>query len=538
MLIIFSQPTSVFMQGKKYYQPKLFKNIELSSRVPESNFYRRLKEVLDFSFLYKFTKPYYGSCGQKSVDPVVFFKLCLIGYLENIISDRKLIEHCSMRLDILYFLEYDIDEQLPWHSTISRTRQLFPDQIFEQLFNKVFTMCVDKGMVTGHTQAIDSAPVKANASMDSLELKVPEEQLDEHLRKVRYMSTPDRIRKAKQNKATISQQTITASDRELKELKSRNKKWSEDQDERPGSKNHNAKYTSNKTHYSPTDPDARISVKPGKARKLNYQSQLAVDTAHHVITHIGAEFADLKDNQCLQGVVKKLKPRLQSHGLIWQNVLADTAYSSGENYAFLERENINSYIPPHGTYKGGPEGFTYHKEGDYWQCPEGKRVVFRKVQIERKNFNRKRIYLTKPRDCMDCPIKVACLGKSKERRITITHYREEYERAISRVNSKKGRYMKGKRQSTVEPVFGTLTQFLGMRKVNTIGIQQANKVMLMAAVAYNLKKYLRFTTKTVQSMAKSATAFCSLLFEPIRLEIRPNTVAMFFDNKYQPLKIS
>ncbi|MCD9583396.1 transposase, partial [Tenacibaculum maritimum] len=27
-----------------------------------------------------------------------------MGYLENIISDRKLISHCSMRLDILYFI--------------------------------------------------------------------------------------------------------------------------------------------------------------------------------------------------------------------------------------------------------------------------------------------------------------------------------------------------------------------------------------------------------------------------------------------------
>uniref|UniRef100_UPI0040499BC2 transposase n=1 Tax=Fulvivirga sp. TaxID=1931237 RepID=UPI0040499BC2 len=124
-------------------------------------------------------------------------------------------------------------------------------------------------------------------------------------------------------------------------------------------------------------------------------------------------------------------------------MLADTAYSSGENYVFLERENIKSYIPPHGTYKGGPEGFVYHKEGDYWQCPEGKRVVFRKAQIERKNFNRKRIYLTKPSDCKGCPLKATCLGKSKEKRITITHYKEEYERAIARVESKKGRYMKG-----------------------------------------------------------------------------------------------
>nr|WP_232285918.1 transposase [Aquimarina agarilytica] len=30
----------------------------------------------------------------------MFFKLCLVGYLENIISDRKSIQHCSMRLDI------------------------------------------------------------------------------------------------------------------------------------------------------------------------------------------------------------------------------------------------------------------------------------------------------------------------------------------------------------------------------------------------------------------------------------------------------
>ncbi|MDA0194293.1 MAG: transposase, partial [Bacteroidetes bacterium] len=123
--------------------------------------------------------------------------------------------------------------------------------------------------------------------------------------------------------------------------------------------------------------------------------------------------------------------------------------------------------------------------------------------IEKKNFNRKRLYLTKPSDCKGCPVKFSCIGKSPERRITITYYKDQYERAIARVQSDKGRYMKGKRQSTVEPVFGTLTQFLGMRKVNTIGIKQANKVMLMAGMAYNLKKYLKFTTKIAQSMAKS-----------------------------------
>ena len=76
------------MQGKKDYQEKLFTHFQLSDRIPVENFYRRLKAVLDLSFLYKLTKGYYGTCGQKSIDPVVFFKLSLVGYLENIISDR------------------------------------------------------------------------------------------------------------------------------------------------------------------------------------------------------------------------------------------------------------------------------------------------------------------------------------------------------------------------------------------------------------------------------------------------------------------
>ena len=116
----------------------------------------------------------------------------MVGYLENIISDRRLIDHCSLRLDILYFIGYDMDEGLPWHSTISRTRKLYPEAVFEEVFTKVFALCVEKGMVSGHTQAIDNAPVKANAPMDTLELKVPGEELEEHLKKVRALSAMDR----------------------------------------------------------------------------------------------------------------------------------------------------------------------------------------------------------------------------------------------------------------------------------------------------------------------------------------------------------
>jgi transposase len=209
------------MQGVKIYQEKLFNSFQLSDRVPEANFYRRLKAILHLDFLYTDTDQYYGNSGQKSIDPVVFFKFCLVGYLENIISDRKLIAHCSMRLDILFFLGYDVDEELPWHSTISRTRGLFPEVVFEAVFTHVLEMCVSKGMVSGHTQCIDSAPVKANASMDSLELKVPIQDLDSHLAEIRHISVRDKevFRKAKGNKASKEQQSITANQKQLDAIK-------------------------------------------------------------------------------------------------------------------------------------------------------------------------------------------------------------------------------------------------------------------------------------------------------------------------------
>ena len=193
------------MQGKKIYTQKLFYQISLDSLVPKEHFYRRMDDILDLQFLYGATRKYYGSQGQKSLDPVVFFKICLIGYLENLISDRKLIALCSDSLAIRLFLGFDLDEQLPWHSTISRTRQLYDDILFEEVFRKILNQCIDSGLVAGHTQAIDSAFVKANASMDSLELKVPEEDLDEHLRKVRHISQMDKEvphRKAQINKAS------------------------------------------------------------------------------------------------------------------------------------------------------------------------------------------------------------------------------------------------------------------------------------------------------------------------------------------------
>jgi hypothetical protein len=61
-----------------------------------------------------------------------------------------------------------------------------------------------------------------------------------------------------------------------------------------------------------------------------------------------------------------------------------------------------------------------------------------------------------------------------------------------RVESKEGKKMIGRRMSTVEPVFGSLLNYYGMKRSNAKGKQAAHKFMLMSAAAYNLQKLLSY----------------------------------------------
>ena len=476
----------------------MFLSFGLSRRIPENNFYRQLKKVLDLQFVRDMARPYYGSEGQKSIDPTVFFRLMLIGYLENIISDRQLIEHVSMRMDLLYFIDYDIDDSLPWHSTISRTRKLLPNAIFEEAFERVLQKCVDSGLVSGHTQAIDSAYIKANASLDSLEVKKPASDLIEHIREVKQLNdieededkTEGPRRKAKVDCSTEEQRTRQVNKDQLRDLDT-HQQWFRDKKYGPlGSQDPRARYLSNKTHYSPVDPDARVAVKPGKPRQLYYMSSMSVDRAHHVITHIRANHADRKDSLNLIDIARQTRKRLKRRDLKMDTLLADTGFSNGENYKYLEENGITGYIPTHGQYEGTREGFEYEPEEDRWRCSQGKYATFRKIKYQKNHPDK--LYYTRRSDCKGCPLARGCIGKSHEKRISITVYKDYYDRALVRAKSRKGQYYKTIRQSTVEPVFGTLINFTGMRKINTRGIESANKVMLMAAIAYNLKKLLKY----------------------------------------------
>lgn len=82
------------MQGKQQFTDHVT-HFRLSGRVPPPNLYRRLDALLAFGFLYEATQDFYSHTGQPSLDPVVFFKLVRVGRLENLVSDRRLVEHCA-----------------------------------------------------------------------------------------------------------------------------------------------------------------------------------------------------------------------------------------------------------------------------------------------------------------------------------------------------------------------------------------------------------------------------------------------------------
>jgi|GEM_PF-2911755 len=85
---------------------------------------------------------------------------------------------------------------------MSSTREHLPEALFKEVFEDILRKCIAGGLVSGHTQIIDSAPIKTSASRDSLELKVPAEELEEHLARIRYQK---HTRQRKATRRTQSQ---------------------------------------------------------------------------------------------------------------------------------------------------------------------------------------------------------------------------------------------------------------------------------------------------------------------------------------------
>ena len=252
-----------------------------------------------------------------------------------------------------------------------------------------------------------------------------------------------------------------------------------------------ARLLSNKTHHSPTDPDARIFLEPGKARGLNYLCSLAVDTAHGVLRHVQADFVDSRDSLHLPRLLTGLQRRLGTNELRLRELLADAGYANGANYALLEAQHITAWISVFGQYQLEIGGFTSDALADAYACAAGKALPFHRINVTPDGSWVKR-YWTAYRDCPQCPRKPTCVPGAKRKQLTKTIYNAAYRRAWQRQQNRQGQRKRRVRQGTVEPVFRNLLHHYGLRRLNVRGQPGAHKTMLLTAVAYNLKKLFKY----------------------------------------------
>lgn len=157
------------MQGQKTFHSQLFVYIDIEKLISENHLIRRIKKVLDLSFIRELTKSYYcEDNGRPSIDPEVFFRMQLIAYLYGIPSDRQLCEEIQVNLAYRWFIGLSLEDEVSDHSSLSRIRDRFGKEVFKEVFERAVEQCQRAGIVTGKKMIADATLIEADASLDSM----------------------------------------------------------------------------------------------------------------------------------------------------------------------------------------------------------------------------------------------------------------------------------------------------------------------------------------------------------------------------------
>ncbi len=119
------------MQGLHVFEPKTRTVIDLESFMPDDHFLREVDRILDLTFVRKLTASCYAEGkGRPSIDPVVYFRMVLVGYLYGIDQDRRLCEEVHFNLAYRWFCRLSLEDEMPEHSSFSRIRDRYGEEIY------------------------------------------------------------------------------------------------------------------------------------------------------------------------------------------------------------------------------------------------------------------------------------------------------------------------------------------------------------------------------------------------------------------------
>lgn len=475
------------MIGEKEKSSKLMVTVSLENLVPEDDFYRRVDRVLNLRYLYQKCKKYYGKTGRHSIDPIVFFKILLYGYFEGITSDREIVKRVSDSLSGRLFVGYDLDEELPWHSTISRTRGIIGEEVFEGLFTEIVSMCIVAGLVEGQHQSVDSTLVRANASLESLERKKPAMSVNEYLSKTKENERGEEKRDDENNDPFEGpKNSQEEGETKLSVI---------EKESGSGKVRKEIKKTSNEDYQSKTDPDSRIIKKAGAPTGLYYKTQYSADAGNGVITDVMTVYGNKADQHILIESLKRSKRRLEKYGLQIDAASADKGYISGKNLKEMTEMGITGYMPllqGMNKYDGSVEtGFKLNELQDEYVCPAGEVLPLRGIDESTDML----IYRCNAGKCNACRLKPECTKGKTGRIIKKSLYWKEYTKLRERMKSGRGKIAMRIRKSTVERLFGEAKENHGLKKFMSRGLEKAQKNSYVIASVQNLKRILNSRKK-------------------------------------------
>ncbi|MGD1095592.1 MAG: transposase [Bryobacteraceae bacterium] len=244
-------------------------------------FYQRLNQILDEKrfdeYVEEICKDFYADeVGRPGLAPGIYFRLLMVGYFEGIDSERGIAWRASDSLSIRSFVRIALDESVPDHSTISRTRRLMDVETHQAVFQWVLQVLAEKKLLKGTTIGVDATTLEANAALRSIVRRDTGEKYEEFLTRLAKESgieTPTREQLAKLDR------------------------------KRP-------KKGSNEDWKHPHDPDARITKMKDGRTHLAHKAEHAVDMETGAIVAVTLHGADEGDTATIQETVAEAGERI------------------------------------------------------------------------------------------------------------------------------------------------------------------------------------------------------------------------------------
>jgi transposase len=495
--------------------------------VPADHLLRKINQVVDFSFVHELVRDRYTpDFGRPAEDPEFMLRLCLLQYIYGD-SDRQVVENARINLSYKYFLGLAVDEEPPDHSTVCCFRaQRLGEEKFRQVFQQIVRQCIDKGLVKGKRQIVDSTHIEADIAMNSLSgiIRLCRQNLLKEVERQEYKVAVrlgvKELRFTKQDRfiskevglkneleegkllldgviEELQKDKLHPTERLQRHLELLEKAVDDREDD------------SKDRLVSPTDPDARAGRKTGKSW-AGYKGHVVIEEESEIITAVGTTPANKADGSQLKSLLKQQE---EAHDIIPNEISADKAYDSGANLELLDSKGITGHISlSRKANRVNPnlytvDDFTYDADNDTLTCPAGQVATYHRRAVFQSDTQKKRgnIFQFNPDHCNACHLKAKCHQSNRGRSVYISYYEPLFQQMKERLATEAGREAYRNRYR-IEHKVADLARYCGMRRCRYRGINRASIHTLLAAIVSNVKRMAKLLWEITDPPPKQSIA--------------------------------